>query len=184
MPARLARQLGQEPFRTRQHPIESSARAQIRGLGDARAQQSRFLRGRPFFSFGCLFLILVRDYELGSARRMGPGYSPAVLSLLLIGIGLLTMSRAFLVRGPPLGGIAGRGLALVSLAVALFALIVEGAGLAIATIVLVVVSGVAGPRFHPLALLLLALALSDFAVLAFVTGLGLPVPALGVWVRG
>src|SRR5262249_51966495 len=51
-----------------------------------------------------------RDYELGSARRMGPGYFPAVLSLLLIGIGLLTMARAFLVRGPPLGGIAGRGL--------------------------------------------------------------------------
>jgi len=107
-----------------------------------------------------------------------------VLSLILILIGLITVARAFLVAGPPMRDVAVKALAIITASVLLFGLTVQGAGLAIAIILLVVVSAAASPRFRPLASIVLGLALAAFCVLAFVTGLGLPFPALGSWLRG
>jgi Tripartite tricarboxylate transporter TctB family len=142
------------------------------------------LAGCLFLVFGLAFLMLAQDYPLGSARRMGPAYFPIVLSLVLIAIGLVTVARAFLVAGPPIRDVAGKALAFVTASVVLFGLLVQGAGLAMATIVLVLVSAFASHHFRPLATILLALALAAFCVLAFVTGLGLPFPALGSWLCG
>ena len=52
------------------------------------------LAGCLFLAFGLAFLYFAQDYQLGSARRMGPAYFPVVLSLILIGIGLATVGRA------------------------------------------------------------------------------------------
>jgi len=65
-----------------------------------------------------------------------------------------------------------------------FGLIVQGAGLVIATAALVLASAPASRSFRLLSTLLLALALAGFCALVFVTGLGLPFPALGPWLRG
>jgi hypothetical protein len=142
------------------------------------------LAGCLFLVFGLAFLGLAQGYPLGSARRMGPAYFPVVLSLVLIGIGLVTVARAFLVRGPPIRDVAGKALAFVTASVVLFGLMVQGAGLAIAVVVLVLVSAFASRDFRPLATVLLAMALAAFCVVAFVMGLGLPFPALGSWLRG
>jgi len=69
----------------------------------------------------------------------------------------------------------------VTASVVLFGLIVQDAGLAIATMVLVLVSAFASPDFRPLASFLLALALAVFCVLVFVTGLGC---RFRCWARG
>ena len=142
------------------------------------------LAGLLFFAFGLAFFFLAQNYQLGSARRMGPGYFPVVLSLILIGIGLATMARACLVPGPPIRDIAGRALVLVTASVVLFGLLVQGAGLGIAVAALVGVSAAASHRYRPLPTLLLALALAAFCILVLVKGLGLPFPALGFWLRG
>jgi Tripartite tricarboxylate transporter TctB family len=142
------------------------------------------LAGCLFLAFGLAFLFAAQEYQLGTARRMGPAYFPVVLSFILIFIGLLTGARAFLVAGTSFRDVAGKPLALVTASVALFGLIVQGAGLAIATIVLVLVSAFASASFRPLATILLALALAAFCTLVFVVGLGLPFPALGPWLRG
>jgi putative tricarboxylic transport membrane protein len=142
------------------------------------------LAGGLFLVFGLAFLVTAQDYQLGSARRMGPAYFPVVLSLVLIVIGLVTVARAFLVAGLPIRDVAGKALAVVTASVVLFGLIVQGAGLAIAVIVLVLVAAFASRDFRPLPIILLALALAAFCVLAFVAGLGLPFPALGSWLRG
>jgi putative tricarboxylic transport membrane protein len=115
---------------------------------------------------------------------MGPAYFPVVLSLVLIAIGLATMTRALLVAGPPIRDFAVKSLALVTASVVLFGLIVQGAGLAVATAVLVLASAPASRSFRLLPTLLLALALAAFCTLVFATGLGLPFPALGSWLRG
>ena len=52
--------------------------------------------GGLFLVFGVAFLVLAQNYPLGSARRMGPAYFPVVLSLILIAVGLATMTRALL----------------------------------------------------------------------------------------
>jgi hypothetical protein len=99
--------------------------------------------GCLFLVVGVAFLVLAQDYQLGSARRMGPAYFPIVLSLVLIIIGLATVSRAFLVTGLPIRGGAGKSLALVTASVMLFGLIVQGAGLAI-----ILISGPTAAQTH------------------------------------
>jgi putative tricarboxylic transport membrane protein len=142
------------------------------------------LAGCLFLIFGLAFLVFAQDYQLGSARRMGPAYFPVVLSLILIVIGAATVARGLLVPGPPIRDVAGKALAVVTVAVVLFGLVVRGAGLGLAVAVLVIVSATASRGFRLLPALLLALALSAFCILVFVTGLGLPFPALGPWLRG
>ena len=140
--------------------------------------------GGLFLVFGVVFLVLAQNYPLGSARRMGPAYFPVVLSLILIAVGLATMMRALLVASPPIRDFAAKSLALVTASVVLFGLVVQGAGLAVATAALVLASAPASRSFRLVPTLLLAGALALFCTLLFVTGLGLPFPALGPWLRG
>jgi putative tricarboxylic transport membrane protein len=142
------------------------------------------LAGCLFLIFGVAFLLLAQNYQLGSARRMGPAYFPVALSLILILIGLATVARAFVIAGAPIRDFAARSLALVTASVVLFGLIVQGAGLAVATAALVLASAPASRSFRLVPTLLLALALALFCTLVFATGLGLPFPALGPWLRG
>ena len=71
------------------------------------------LAGLLFLAFGLAFLLVAQNYPLGSARRMGPAYFPVVLSLILIGVGLATVVRSYIVPGPPVRNVAGTALALV-----------------------------------------------------------------------
>jgi hypothetical protein len=142
------------------------------------------LAGCMFVSFGLAFLYFAQDYQLGSARRMGPAYFPVVLALILIGIGLATVARAFVVAGAPIRDVAGKALALVTAAVVLFGLTVQGAGLGIAAAALVLVAAPASRNFRLLPTLVLAAVLATFCTLVFIVGLGLPFPALGRWLRG
>jgi Tripartite tricarboxylate transporter TctB family len=142
------------------------------------------LAGSLFLVLGLAFLVLAQDYELGSARRMGPGYFPVVLSLILMVIGLATVVRAFIVPGLPIQDFAGKALALVAASIVLFGLLVEGAGLGVATAALVLAAAPASRNSRALSAILLAAGLGGFCVLVFVKGLGLPFPMLGPWVGG
>jgi putative tricarboxylic transport membrane protein len=142
------------------------------------------LAGCLFLAFGVAFLILAQDYQLGSARRMGPGYFPVVLSLILIVIGLATVVRSLIVSGLPVRDFSVRALALVTASVVLFGLLVEGVGLGLAVAGLVLAAAPASRNSRPLTALLLAAALGVFCVLVFVKSLGLPFPVLGSWLGG
>jgi putative tricarboxylic transport membrane protein len=141
------------------------------------------LAGGLFIAFGLAFLILAQDYELGSARRMGPGYFPVVLSLLLMVIGLVTLARGFLVAGPPVRDVAGKALFLVTASIVVFGLLIERAGVGLAVAALVLAAAPASRHSRLLPALLLAAALGAFCVLVFVKGLGLPFPVLGTWLK-
>jgi len=54
-----------------------------------------FWSGLMFMGFGIAFFVLSRDYTMGSALRMGPGYFPTVLGGLLAVLGLLVFARSF-----------------------------------------------------------------------------------------
>jgi putative tricarboxylic transport membrane protein len=142
------------------------------------------LAGCLFLAFGVAFFILAQDYQLGSARRMGPGYFPVVLSFVLMAIGLATVVRGLVVPGLPVRDFAPGALALVTASIVLFGLLVERAGLGLAVAALVLAAAPASRNSRPLAALLLAAALGVFCVLVFVKGLGLPFPVLGPWLRG
>jgi hypothetical protein len=118
---------------------------------------------------------------MGSAGRMGPAYFPTVLGSLLALIGVIAMVRSFLHDGEAIGKFYIKEVVLILAAVLLFGFLMRGAGLVPATMVLVLMSAYASPKFRWGEMLLLAVGLTIFAVVVFVKLLGLPMPVFGPW---
>ena len=76
----------------------------------------------------------------------GPAYFPNILGGLLIVIGAISVIRSFIAHGAPIGTFAFKGLALVSVSVLVFGIVVRGAGLAVAIPILVIISAYASKR--------------------------------------
>lgn len=125
---------------------------------------------------GAWFVLQAGSYAMGSLRRMGPGYFPVAIGLLIILFGLLVLVPALL-RAGPMPRPEWRPFLTISLSVLAFALLVEKFGLVPATVALTVLAAAAEPELRPLRLLLLALGLSGIGVLVFTQGLGIPIPA-------
>lgn len=140
-----------------------------------------FWSGVIFIAFGLIAVIVGRDYSMGSAARMGPAYFPTILGGLLAVIGAISVIRSMLTQGEAIGKIAIKNNVLILAAVVLFGILIRGAGLPIAVIVLVMMSGFASSKFKVLPFLAVAIGLAIFSVLVFVKGLGLPMPILGSW---
>ncbi len=140
-----------------------------------------FWSGVIFVVFGLAAVVIGRDYSMGSAGRMGPAYFPTVLGAILTLIGLIGVVRSMIKSGSPVGRFAIREIFLVMLSVAVFGLLVRGAGLAISVILVVMVSGYASIKFKVGPYLLLGVGMAVFCVLIFVKALGLPMPMFGPW---
>lgn len=143
-----------------------------------------FWSGVIFVAVGLAAVVFTREHAVGTAMKMGPAYFPTTLGLLLALVGLALMLRAFFQPGLPVGSIRFGKLVLVLGSIVLFSLLLRRLGLAVALIVLVVLSAYASERFRWPAALALALGLAVCSVIAFVWFLGLPIPILGAWIRG
>ena len=133
-----------------------------------------FYSGLLFMAFGLAAVIIGRDYPVGTAVRMGPGYFPAILGGILIVMGGVLVIRGLATRGEPIGGIAIKAVVLVLGAIAVFAGIVDGLGLVISVAAVVLVSSLANNTFRPLELAGLVLVMLALSVGVFSYGLSLP----------
>jgi hypothetical protein len=140
-----------------------------------------FWTGIIYVAVGTLFIVIARDYTMGTALKMGPAYFPTILSVLLILIGCASLVRSFIKPGSPIGGLAIKGLLIVSVSIILFGLLLRSAGLIIALPLLVVGSAAASSRFTWRYSIVLAAGLTVFCWLVFLKGLGVPIPLLGPW---
>ena len=143
-----------------------------------------FWSGVIFGGAGLAAVVFGRELSMGTATKMGPGYFPTVLGMILALIGLALVVRAFLVRGERLAGFAARPLLLVLGATVVFGLTLRGAGLVVALIVLVLVSAAASRLVEWRSTAIVAVGLALFSALVFVKVLGLPIPVLGRWLGG
>jgi hypothetical protein len=143
-----------------------------------------FWSGVIFLGVGVAFAGFGRHYPMGTTMRMGPGYFPTLLGGLLALIGLGLIVRSLLQPAPSVGRLAFSKLALVTLANVLFALWLRRLGLAVALILLVVVSAYASKRFRWPVALILAVGLAVGSSIIFVRLLGLPIPIRGAWLGG
>ncbi|WP_342641100.1 tripartite tricarboxylate transporter TctB family protein [Rhodoligotrophos ferricapiens] len=140
------------------------------------------LAGVIFAGFGLAFAIASLGYDLGTPLRMGPGYFPLVLAVVLIALGLAIAGKALVDVGvEPLGGIPWRGLVLLLAAPVIFGLTIKGLGLAPSLFVTALMSAFASRRTPLSVAVLLAALLTLFCVLIFVYGLGITVPVFGSW---
>jgi hypothetical protein len=142
-----------------------------------------FLAGVVFAVIGAFFAVGASVLELGSAFRMGPGYFPLVLALLLMALGVVIAARSFARSGAPIGVIPWRGMALILAAPAVFGLTVRGLGLVAAIALAILFATLASRRANVRIASLLTLGLTAFCVLVFSYGLGLPLRLAGPWLR-
>lgn len=142
------------------------------------------LAGLIYIFFGASAILIAREYNMGTAFKMGPAFFPIVLSMLLIAVGAISIIRAFILPGTPIGAISIKGLLLVTCAIVVFGLVVRGAGLAIALPLLLFISAAASVKFRWQTTLLIAVGLTLFCVLVFLKGLGIPLPVVGPWIAG
>jgi hypothetical protein len=140
-----------------------------------------FWTGCAFIAFGAATVVLARDYPLGSAARMGPGYFPTLLGVLLAGIGVLVLLKSLTsAAGGEVGRLHPWLLLRVLLAVAAFALLLNPLGLVATAVVVVLLAASAGHEFRMREALIGAAALALLSYLLFVWGLNQPIP---VWPR-
>jgi hypothetical protein len=120
-----------------------------------------------------------REYELGRAAQMGPGYMPMLLSVALIGFGATIGIRALAVAGPSIERGRWRPVLLVLAAIVAFGLLIASAGLAPATFVVAVLCAFAAQDVSWKEALLLAFGLAAFCAVLFVYALNQPIPVFG-----
>ncbi len=135
-----------------------------------------FWSGVMFAAIGFAFAIIIKvyDYPMGTASRMGPGYFPFVLGNLLGLLGVLILVKSFLSDGARVGQLAWRPVVWILGAVIVFGLTVKLMGLALAIIVLVMISAFGGHEFKLKEQLIAGVILSGFSIGVFVYGLKLP----------
>ena len=138
------------------------------------SRQQDFWAGLMFIGFGLLAIVVASDYPRGTAVRMGPGFFPTYLGVIMIVIGALTTGRAIRVPGKTVGRWGWRPLLWLSAAFAAFGLLIEGAGFILALLALIVASSLAGRDTRPVELAILVVVLIAGSVALFVYGLELP----------
>jgi hypothetical protein len=129
-----------------------------------------------FIGIGVAAIVLGSKYSLGSAARMGPGYFPRVLGILLMILGSVLAVRALRTDGPKIPAWHWKPTLIVLGSVVLFGQIVPTVGLALSTIVLIVLASSASPEFRWKESLVVAVLLSALSVGVFIIGLKLTLP--------
>ena len=135
-----------------------------------------FFAGVIFIAFGIAAIAIGSNYALGTAARMGPGYFPRILGILLILLGGALSLRALRLHGSPIPAWKWWPTSVVLGSVVLFGLIVIHVGLVLSTIVLIVLSSAASHEFRPKEASVSAILLAALAVGVFVIGLKLQLP--------
>lgn len=123
---------------------------------------------------------MARNYPVGSALRMGPGYLPTFLGSALALLGVIVSLRALWVSGQAIQAWATRPLVFVLGSAVAFAFLIRPLGLALTALTLVIISSLGGREFRPHEVAILSLILAALAVSLFVYGLGLP---FSVWLQ-
>jgi len=137
-----------------------------------------FLAGLLFMAFGVAALVIGWSYPLGTISRMGPGYFPRILAVLLIGLGGLLSLRGFRPGEEPCPRWHGKPLGIVLLSAAVFGFAGEWVGVVGASLALVLVSSLASEECRWKEALISSVIQAVAAAAIFVYGLGVPLP---VW---
>ena len=141
-----------------------------------------FLSGLHFLFLGGIRWWMARDYPFGSALRMGPGYFPTVLSVIVVIAGIWFLIKGMRSDEIVKGNWSIRALIVLPLATCIFGILMEEGGFVPAMIGLCIVSAASGKEFKWLEVILLTIGLTISCAAGFIYGLGLPYPMIkGLW---
>ena len=143
-----------------------------------------FWAGVLFALVGAAAIVLGSRYNLGTAARMGPGYFPRILGMLLIALGSAIALRGLRTDGAAMPGWRWWSTLVVLGSVVLFGLIVNHAGLALSTVILIVLASSASSEFRWKEALISGVFLAALAVGVFIIGLKLQLPIWPPFLQG
>ncbi|MDO9416669.1 tripartite tricarboxylate transporter TctB family protein [Pararhizobium sp.] len=141
------------------------------------------LCGAIFIGLGIFFVYQSYNLELGTAFRMGPGYFPLVLAIIMTLLGAVILFQATQIEGEPIGPMALRGMLFILPAPVFFGLTVRGLGFVVALFFTALIACFASQKMKPLPALALSAAITVFSVAVFSYALGLPFQRFGPWLR-
>lgn len=149
--------------------------------------QRDFVSGVLFSAFGMAFAWGATTYTVGTAARMGPGYFPLMVGILITILGLVITIKSITVKtedGEPIGRIAWRPLIFIIGSNLIFGVLLVGVrsiglpamGLIVAIYALTFVASLAGDQFKFKEVLILATVLAVGSYVAFELALKLNFP--------
>lgn len=141
--------------------------------------QKNFFSGLMFTAVGAAFAWGATSYKVGTGARMGPGYFPLMLGLLLVVLGLAVAVSALAKGAPngdpvgrwawkPLGFVLGANVAFGILLGGLPSIGLPAMGMVVAVYALTVIASLASDEFKLKSVLILATCLNVGSYLAFV----------------
>ena len=157
--------------------------------------QKDFFAGLMFLAVGVAFAWGATTYSVGSGARMGPGYFPLLLGILLAIIGGTVMFKSTVVEtedGDKIGKWAWRQIVFIIGANLLFGILLAGLpsigipamGLMVAIYGLTFVASLAGSSFNFKEVFILATVLAAGSYVAFVWALNLQFPVWPSFIAG
>ena len=139
-----------------------------------------FGAGVMYMVIGAFFAIMATQYSMGTAAKMGPGYFPFYLGILMFLLGALVAVQAFGAKAAieSIPKFNWRIMAQITGAVVLYGLLLPRLGFLIAVVVLVFVAASASREFTWKGTAINAAFLVTFTYSVFVVGLKLQFPLL------
>ncbi len=129
-----------------------------------------------FLTIGIAGIYFGRDLAFGTARHMGPGYFPTLLSCIIVALGVIVGLKSLTIEGPPIEPTKLRPLLFILIAILAFGYLIEQIGLAITTTALTIFAAYARKHVNLKETIALGLFLSAFAIGVFAYALGQPLP--------
>ncbi len=147
----------------------------------ATINKADFTAGILFILFGAVFGLTALDLEMGTTLRMGPGYFPMVLAVVLTLLGIGIVISSFGSVGEAVGTYAWRGMVFILAAPVFFGLTVRGLGFVPSIFFTTLIAALAGMKMKPVYAVVLAIGVTIFTTLVFSYALGLPFRRFGPW---
>lgn len=157
--------------------------------------QKDFFSGLMFMGVGVAFAWGATTYSVGTGARMGPGYFPMMLGVLLAILGIVITFKALVVEtedGDKIGAWAWKPLFFIIAANLVFGLMIGGfpslkipaMGLIAGIYALTFIASLAGEEFRLKEVVILATVLAIISYLAFIVLLKLQFPVWPTFITG
>ncbi|QKV54136.1 tripartite tricarboxylate transporter TctB family protein [Comamonas antarctica] len=157
--------------------------------------QKDFFAGLMFLVIGLAFAIGATEYNVGTGARMGPGYFPLILGVLMAILGTAIAAKGLIVEtadGDKIGKWAWKQVFFILAANFAFGILLVGVpafgipqfGLIVAIYALVFIASMGGYSFNAKEVLVLATVLAVGSYVAFVWALNLQFPVWPSFITG
>lgn len=157
--------------------------------------QQDFFAGLMFLALGIGFAWGATRYNIGEGARMGPGYFPLLLGIVLAGLGAFIIFESLVVEtedGEPIGKWAWKPLVFILGANLMFGILLAGLpsiglpamGMIVGIFGVTFIASLAGDEFKLKEVIILAIALAIGSYLAFIMLLKLQFPVWPSFITG